>query len=392
MVMSDSTTCALLSHGKIRCWGYNIVGQLGLGDTVDRGSGPGELPTPYVALGDLAIDLATGGTSTCSVSLNGVVRCWGGNMFGELGLGVSGAVGDEPGELPPKLVEAGEAILSLTGGSSGFFCGLGYGGAAQCWGRNLFGQLGLSDTNDRGDGPFEMPVAAVPTPDALLAVAAGGSHVCARLTDDGVTCWGYGELGQLGYENGDSLGDNAEELPAGPVTVDAVDADVVQLAAGDLHTCARRGSQGVRCWGSGAMGQLGTGDVQNIGNFQGSMPPADIDLGGPALQIVAGANHNCALLDDGTVRCWGNNASGQLGIGSTENIGDDPGEMPPSAVPLGGTPTTIFAGGNHTCALLVDGTVRCWGDNLHGQLGIGSTENIGDDETPDTAPLTPVTP
>lgn len=84
----------------------------------------------------------------------------------------------------------------------------------------------------------------------------------------------------------------------------------------------------VRCWGDGTKGQLGTGDTSAIGGFQGQMAPL-VDLGGPALDLVAGQYHACALMSGGRVRCWGGNESGQLGIGSTQNIGDEPGEMPP---------------------------------------------------------------
>jgi alpha-tubulin suppressor-like RCC1 family protein len=108
------------------------------------------------------------------------------------------------------------------------------------------------------------------------------------------------------------------------------------------------------------------------------------------VQITAGANHTCVLLDRGAVRCWGENKNGQLGYGHTHDIGDK--QLPASAgdVPLGGRAVQISAGGLHTCAVLDTGRLRCWGDNEWGQLGYGHKRNIGDDETPASAGDVPV--
>ena len=396
LAIGNQFVCALLSHGKVRCWGYNIAGQLGLGDFDNRGDGPGELPTAYVETGGTVVDLAAAVGAVCALLDVGAVRCWGGSTSGELGSGSFEPIGDGPGELPPDTVHVGESARALAGGG-GFFCAVTHGDDVRCWGNNTWGQLGLlipwNQTGNLGDEPGELPTEAVPLDDVPVALAAGTGHVCARTAAGEAYCWGLGEQGQLGYESPQNLGSGAEDLPTVPVLVDAVDADVVQIVVGDGHTCALRGSQQVRCWGSGMDGRLGTGDTVSIGDAPGTMPPPDVPLGGDVVQIAAGAFHTCALMAGGAVRCWGLNTEGQLGVGSpADAIGDDPGEMPPADVPLGGLATAIYAGGSNSCAVLEGGAVRCWGENSQGQLGIGSTATIGDDETPDAAPTTPVLP
>ena len=122
-----------------------------------------------------------------------------------------------------------------------------------------------------------------------------------------------------------------------------------RLVAGNSHTCALSGAGTVRCWGDSMEGQLGYGSTQTVGDEPGEMPPPDVELGGPALQIAAGIYHTCALLAGGAVRCWG----WWL---------DTPGEMPPPDVAVGGQVLQIAAAFNYTCALLVSGKVRCWTD------------------------------
>jgi alpha-tubulin suppressor-like RCC1 family protein len=162
---------------------------------------------------------------------------------------------------------------------------------------------------------------------------------------------------------------------------------VEHIAAGKEHTCALLHGGGVRCWGAGANGRLGTGSTASIGDDETPATIPDIAVGGRAVQITAGAEHTCALLDTGSVRCWGAGSRGQLGYGNTRDIGDD--EAPASAgdVSLGERATQIVAGGFHTCALLASGGVRCWGWNEEGQLGLGfDNRTVGDDEVPTAVP------
>jgi alpha-tubulin suppressor-like RCC1 family protein len=162
----------------------------------------------------------------------------------------------------------------------------------------------------------------------------------------------------------------AAELPADVGVAAAVSAssggplnNVMAVAAGEEHTCALLSDGTVRCWGRNYYGQLGDGTTTDR-----STPATVSGLSG-ATAVAAGYSHTCALLGDGTVRCWGANYSGQLGDGTTTS------RHTPVTVSLPLSATAVAAGGNHTCALLGDGTVRCWGSNFFGQLGDGTTDN-----------------
>jgi alpha-tubulin suppressor-like RCC1 family protein len=162
---------------------------------------------------------------------------------------------------------------------------------------------------------------------------------------------------------------------------------VAHIATGYEHTCVLFDGGNVRCWGKGADGRLGTGATASIGDDETPAAIPDVALGGRAVQIAAGRNHTCALLDTGKVRCWGGNARGQLGYGHTRDIGDD--EAPASAgdVSLDEPVTQIAAAHELTCALLASGRVHCWGASPEGQTGQGlDGRHIGDDEVPTAFP------
>ena len=217
-------------------------------------------------------------------------------------------------------------------------------------------------------------------------VAAGGRQTCG--TEDGwVRCWGYGQYGVLGYGNTNNIGDNEHPASAGDVWVGGA---VSQLAVGYYHSCALLESGSVRCWGRNDMGQLGRGHTSNIGDDEDPNVGSAVALGGAATQITAGYYHSCALLSTGDVRCWGQGQYGALGYANTNNIGDNehPSSMPP--VNVGGSVEEIKAGGFHTCARLTTGAVRCWGMNSSGELGYGHTSIIGDNEHPASAGNVPL--
>src|SRR5436190_20214158 len=194
---------------------------------------------------------------------------------------------------------------------------------------------------------------------------------------------------QFGYLAASALGLAALllALPAGAGAEQAASkahrAAAGRLAAGARFSCAIIRGGAVRCWGINDSGQLGYGNTRDIGDNETPASVAPVDLGGhKAVAIAAGFYHACALLDNGRVRCWGQGSAGQLGYGNTNNVGDD--ETPAAAGPveLGGKAVAITAGGFHTCAILDNGRVRCWGLNWRGELGVGNTNNIGDYETP----------
>jgi alpha-tubulin suppressor-like RCC1 family protein len=214
------------------------------------------------------------------------------------------------------------------------------------WGSNR-GLLGDGTTTDSGtpvrvSGLFH-----------AVAVSIGGSHACAVLANGTVRCWGGNAYGELG---------SAPSLPSlTPVTVPGL-TNVVAVSAGSTHTCAILGNGTVRCWGRNGSGRLGNGS-----NINSPTPVAVSGLTN-VVAISAGASHSCAVLANGTGRCWGDNRKGRLGNGSSAA-----GSLTPVAVSGLTNAVAISAGGEHSCALLANGSARCWGRNGSGRLGNGST-------------------
>ncbi len=186
-------------------------------------------------------------------------------------------------------------------------------------------------------------------------ITAGWAHTCALLESGDVKCWGYNKNGELG--NGRTEDANR------PVLVQGLAGKAVSLAAGDDHTCAVLEDGSVMCWGFNETGQLGDGTKGNQ-----SLPVAVRGLAGRAVAVTAGWGHTCALLETGKVQCWGANGSGQLG-------GNSAAELSLSPVTVYGLTrgvAAIAARGGHTCALRETGDVECWGSNKYGELGDGT--------------------
>jgi alpha-tubulin suppressor-like RCC1 family protein len=159
---------------------------------------------------------------------------------------------------------------------------------------------------------------------------------------------------------------------------------VQKLVAGGNHTCALLTSGEVRCFGANSAGQLGIGNTQNIGDDELPSSSPLVDLGGmKAIELSAGFAHTCAILEGGSVKCWGDNMRGQLGLGHTDNIGDDEAVSSAGFVSLPRPARKIYSGTRYNCALLDNANVVCWGENQFGQLGYGHTLNVGDDEAAD---------
>ena len=372
-------TCVLLDTGAVKCWGDGSRGRLGYGNTNDVGDDETPASAGPVDVGGSVVHIAAGLQPTCALLVTGRVRCWGAGSSGQLGYGNTNDIGDD--EVPASAgdVLVGAAAVEVHVGQA-HSCALLDTAAVRCWGLGSFGILGYGNTDKIGDDNLPVSAGDVEVGGRIVQLVTGGTHTCALLDAGGLRCWGLASDGQLGYGNSDSIGDS--ETPASAGDVDVGDT-VAQIAVGDRHTCAVLDTGSVRCWGLGSDGQLGYASPENIGEDETPAAVGDIQVGGTVVQVVAGFAHTCALLDTGTVRCWGRGASGRLGYGNTNNIGDD--ETPSSAgdVDLGGTVVQVAAGGAHTCALLDTGTVRCWG--LASSLGYGNTNNIGDDETPANA-------
>ncbi|MBL8625624.1 MAG: tandem-95 repeat protein [Myxococcales bacterium] len=286
-------------------------------------------------------------------------------------------------------VSAAGAILQLSPGNA-HICALANDGGVKCWGLNAYGNLGLGDTNKRGDQPNEMgvnlPEVDLGTGRTAVMLAGGGEHNCALLDDNTVKCWGYNSAGQLGLgfvaSRGNGPGQMGDLLP----TVDlGTGRTAVQMDGGAEHTCAVLDNGALKCWGANDFGQLGLGDTAYRGDGPGEMgdalPAVNLGTGRTALQVSAGGFHTCALLDNLTVKCWGRNDRGQLGLGDTANRGDGAGEMgnslPAVALGTGLTVDTLAMGELHACALFTNQTVKCWGFGAFGALGLGDVGDRG---------------
>ncbi len=337
--------------------------------------------------------LGVGIYHTCALLAEGAIKCWGSNGLGELGQGDMVRRGDDAGEMGVNLLAIdlgpGRTCKSIAA-AIGRTCALLDDGTVKCWGYNGLGELGQGDNRDRGDNPGEMganlPAIDLGAGRTAKAIALGGAHTCALLDNDTVKCWGYNGSGQLGQGDIRDRGDNPGEMGANLPAIDlGAGRTAKAIAVGGVHSCALLDNDTVKCWGSNVLGQLGQGDTTRRGDDPGEMGAnllaVDLGAGRTARAIAAKSAHTCALLDDNTVKCWGSNGYGQLGQGDVKDRGDNPGEMGANlaAIDLGASRTakSIAVGGEHTCAVLDDNTMKCWGSNRVGQLGQGDDRDRG---------------
>ena len=369
-------TCALLRNGDVYCWGSSPVGQLGYGNTDTIGDDETPASAGPVDVGGTVTQITSGNVHTCVLLTTGRVRCWGGRG-GRLGYGHFETIGDD--ELPSSAgdIDVGSSVTQIAAGSI-HTCALLTGGSVRCWGRNL----GYGNTETIGDDELPFTAGDIDVGGTVTQIAAGGDHTCALLIGGRVRCWGSAFNGQLGYGNTNRIGDNETPDSAGDVDVGG---NVAQIAVNGNHTCARLDTGAVRCWGAAREGQLGYGNIDEIGDDETPSSVGDVNIGGAASRIWAGAGHNCVMLSTGGLRCWGEGTGGRLGYGNTNRIGDNETPATVGLVDVGTTVTEVAAAGEHTCAVTSGGTVRCWGRGGRGALGYANTDDIGDDELPATA-------
>jgi len=330
-------TCALTTYGSVMCWGLNTEGQLGNGSfaSADR---------PVTVSGEVrAVALGTGTRHTCVAVQDGVPLCWGWNSVQQLGQSFM----DKRSALPQPAAMGGR--FTIMGGGSGHTCALRQDGAVLCWGSDAVGQIG-------GDGGSGV-VRVVAGGHAFVDLAVGWVHNCAVDTDGEAWCWGWNGFGQLGPRA--PLHECAANVPCAetPVSVSAM-ARFRTVAAGFGFSCAIDVSGAAWCWGSNAEGSLGAGPHDD------SASPVRVAGGHRFNEIDAGRAHTCAVTDTGQVWCWGANESGQLGD-LTRTPSPTPVLVPPGAAPA----RAVSAGAAHTCAVLADASIRCWGHTADGRLG-----------------------
>jgi alpha-tubulin suppressor-like RCC1 family protein len=331
-------TCLLTSAGGAKCFGYNSYGRLGDGTTTNRSK-----PTHVTGLTSGVSVVKAGYNHSCAVTTSGGLKCWGYNLYGQLGDGTTATKNS-----PVDVSGLGSGIVDV---ALGYYhtCALTSGGGVKCWGYNTYGQLGDGSTATKNT-----PVDVSGLGSGVVAITAGYYHTCAITTAGAAKCWGYNTYGQLG--DGFTAAKNV------PTDVPALTANVTAITAGYYHTCAVV-SGGAQCWGYNYYGQLGDGTTTTK-----NVPTSVSTLGSGVSTIDTTYYHTCAKTTGGAALCWGYGTSGQLGdaTNTTKNA-------PVSVSGLTSGAAAVDAGGTHSCALTSSGGVKCWGSNTYGQLGDGTT-------------------
>ena len=286
-------------------------------------------------------DLAVGYSHACAIKGGGTLWCWGANDSGQVG---DGTTTTRTAAVPVSSLGGGVAEVAS---GDDFSCARKLDGTLWCWGNNASGQLGDGTTFD---SLLPIPVGALGT--SVGEVSLGDTFACARKTDGTLWCWGAGFLGD---------GSGAGSLT--PIPVTALGSGVAEVATGNGAACARKGDGTLWCWGDNTFGVLGNG------TDTASLIPAQVTaLGNDVAGVAMGDLFACARKTDGTLWCWGTNDKGQLGDGTmTSHFTPAPIAM------LGNSVVGVAANGRHACARLIGGTLRCWGWNVRGELGDGST-------------------
>ena len=209
---------------------------------------------------------------------------------------------------------------------------------AKCWGANINNQLGQDGAvnGDIGKAPNEIanisPI-LVGVDKTISQISAGINHVCAVLNDGGVKCWGDNTFGQRGYAASYGTGNNRPYVNYGPSYM-----STAYVSADGNNTCVTTTENKIKCWGSNGNGQLGQGNTTTVGALTNNMyddtvlPFIDLGTNRLVTKVVSGSTFSCALMTEGTVKCWGSNANGVLGLNpetsiTGNNLGDQAGEM-----------------------------------------------------------------
>ena len=389
LASGSAFSCAILVDGSVRCWGGNTLGELGNGSTLTSQS-----PVAVTSLAATTA-LAAGEHHACALA-SGQVWCWGANDHGQLGVATTttcdGGGGKVPCSKTPVVIPDLTSVVELTAGAT-HTCARTSDGQITCWGDNRWGQLGVGDASSVPPGVLRTVHVTVDTPlDATLSISAGAAHTCALRDGGAVYCWGRGDHRELGAPPVGSgavgckdpcsmLAVEVAGLPSTGVAGEDAGADATtDVGAPDegIDTGKERDS------GADARGDT-TGDVASsdaeldasIDDAGDSSTPMDSGshLGAFGRVVSSGESFSCLRVDDGTVRCWGLDTVGQLGDGRTTSEPSAPALViaSPGAEahnPLQGV-SRVRAGASSACAILSDSSLRCWGSNQGGALGVG---------------------
>jgi alpha-tubulin suppressor-like RCC1 family protein len=332
-------SCDVTTKGAARCWGYNGYGQLG-----DNSTTSSSKPVGVYGLGSKVKAISPGYQHTCAVTTKGKVWCWGDNSYGQLGDNTT-----TNSSKPVAVAGLGKAKAV----DAGYFhtCALTTKGAVKCWGFNGYGQLGDNSTTSSLS-----PVTVYGISKGAKAVAAAYTHTCAIKAAGKAVCWGYNSYG--------SLGDNSTTSSPKPVSVYGLDKGVKQISTGISNTCAVNGKNKALCWGYNGNGQLGDNSTT-----ESHKPVGVYGLGSGVKAVKTATTHSCALTTKGKVKCWGDNAYGQLGDNSTTS------SLKPVSVYNLDKSVKVSVGYAHSCVLTSKKAVKCWGYNGYGEVGDNTTTN-----------------
>ncbi|WP_394822187.1 RCC1 domain-containing protein [Pendulispora albinea] len=339
---------------------------------------------------DDIVEVSAGTESSCAVLADGSLWCWGGNQFGTLGVepegdsscvngGVSVACRPKPVRVP------GLSDVAHVSAGEYFVCAIKRDSSVWCWGKNAKGVLG-HEAGTSGDRPCPVSLEpdagsepCNPTPQRVadlraLEVSSGALHVCALQLDGAVACWGTNKEWELGEPSA------AVSERATPRVIPSIPPSVHVATGQSWHSCAIAADGGaVWCWGNASHGELGHPQELDKDCKEGCLPmpvsTAAIGEDGGAMyqpfegatEVRAGFLFSCARHRSGQVFCWGDESIGTVGGPTDGGI-----QRAPVAIAGLSNAQTIDARFQHACALLEDGSVRCWGDNTLGSLGIGN--------------------
>jgi alpha-tubulin suppressor-like RCC1 family protein len=321
----------VLVDGGVRCWGQNLYGEVG----IPPDGGPGvSAPVSVVIPGPVNTVMAS--NISCATRTGSLIRCWGPNVAGELGADAGS------GWTPTDLYLSPATVAKLVGGPL-HSCALMTNGDVFCWGLNTWGNVGMTDGGTGSSDPVRVSLSGA------IDLSAGATHNCAVMGDGGIQCWGGNNNGELGRA---STMPSKDPIPAPVMLQGSVAREVV---TGSIFSCALISDGTAKCWGNNSYGETGS----SIG---GVFPSPVQGLTGIA-HLAAGDSFACALLDTNELRCWGNNTYFQLsGNGFSGSTKINPGLT---------DVRQLSAGQDYACARLGDGGVSCWGRNQGGQLGNG---------------------
>lgn len=304
ITLGASFSCALMNTGGVKCWGSNDSGAIGANATQMCGNETCSR-TPVDLPGVSGVQAVSAGAGhTCLLMTGGGIKCLGNNAYGQLGDGTDGTGGTTPVD-----VQLPEGATAVAAGAL-FTCALTTGGGVKCWGDNLFGQLG-----DGTDEERHAPVQVQGLTSGVSGIGVGGGssfgHACALMAAGGVKCWGNNEYGQLGDDRLECDPRNFDVCWT-PINVLDISGPVVAISGGFTFTCALTNQGAVKCWGADGLGQVGNGP----GGCNGlcGRPANVVGLSSGVTSISTGSSHACAQLATG-VQCWGDNGDGQLGDG-----------------------------------------------------------------------------